>query len=288
MKPEVAERICHLLQSKGIDSVHIGGGEPFLDFDALIEVVKVIHRSGIEIDYIETNGFWACEEEKAFRYLNTLKQAGVGTIFTSVDPFHAEYIPFGLPLRLIEMCEDTGLKYIVWKKEFVETLAKLDPERTYSRDELEKHISPNYLPDTVRAYGIMPTSCRAINIEYEYASRHVPIAELIATSHACRCLLTTSHFHIDLYENFVPISCSGVSIPAAEAFGGVSKGRYPVFEALVTSGVGGLAGLAEERGFELEGEYPSHCALCFHIRHLLSETNEYKELDLEFYEATLR
>ena len=51
------EEICHLLKQGNIGSVHIGGGEPFLDFQGLIMVIKSLAKAGIRLDYIETNAF---------------------------------------------------------------------------------------------------------------------------------------------------------------------------------------------------------------------------------------
>ena len=97
---EMAENIAKLLSESGAYSIHIGGGEPFINFSSLCTVIRALSRNGIEVDYIETNGFW-CSDEKFVRdRLMKLKELGVTTIMVSADPFHLEYVPLVRPLIL--------------------------------------------------------------------------------------------------------------------------------------------------------------------------------------------
>ena len=86
---EKIRHICRLLVSGGIGSVHIGGGEPFLDFQSLLAVIRELAETGIVLDFIETNAFWASQEHQT------------DTLCISLDPFHAEYVPVRMPLYLI-------------------------------------------------------------------------------------------------------------------------------------------------------------------------------------------
>ena len=45
----VAEEISSLLRKGGCRAVHIGGGEPFLDFDGLLELVQTVTSAGIDV-----------------------------------------------------------------------------------------------------------------------------------------------------------------------------------------------------------------------------------------------
>ena len=51
-----AARLCEHLRRLGCRSLHIGGGEPFLNVAGLIALIKTILSSGISIDYIEAKG----------------------------------------------------------------------------------------------------------------------------------------------------------------------------------------------------------------------------------------
>ena len=111
-----AEEISVLLREGGCRSVHIGGGEPFLDFDGLIELVQTITNAGIAVEYVETNAFWATDERLIAQRLRALLGAGVRTLCISLDPFHAEYVAVNLPLYLADICRRTNFGFFLWQE----------------------------------------------------------------------------------------------------------------------------------------------------------------------------
>ena len=281
---EAAVDICDLLVKGGCRSIHIGGGEPFLDFDGLITLLETARNAGIRVEYIETNGFWAVNEQRAKSYLQALARAGTDTLCISLDPFHAEYVPFVLPLRLAEICNNNRFGYFLWQERFLQSMARVEPTKAHNRTALEEQISPSYIIDVARRYGVNMGG-RAINIEKEYVK---PIAlQNLLNSGSCRNLLSTDHFHVDLYGKFIPPGCTGIAIPLDEAVEGIPYGKYPAFEALLSGGAAGLLEFAKEKGFRPEDEYTSSCALCFYIRRWLSKNTDCPELDRSHYEASL-
>jgi len=294
-----AENICRFLSEGDCRSVHIGGGEPFLDIDGLLMVIRKLKRAGIKLEYIETNAHWAAEttdQKKAKEILRKLLTEGPCTLCISIDPYHAEYVPYGAPLALTELCEETGVEYFLWKREFLHSLSRLDSRKTHSRAEMEKTLSRDYIHKTARLYGI-GYGGRAVNIEREFGSLcpaesfapEKPAAgKSAADKSACHNLLSTGHFHVDMYGYFIPPRCTGIRIPLSEAVEGIPAGKYPAFEALYSGGVSALLSLARQNGFTPAGEgYPSACNLCFHIRHFLSEKG-FAELDKNHYGEALK
>ena len=294
-----AEEICRTLRKGGCRSVHIGGGEPFLDFEGLLVMVKKLREARITLEYIETNAYWAIDEsgrhneairKKAREKLEALLDMGPVTLCISVDPYHAEYIPYGAPLVLAELCEKTGADFFLWKQEFLPLLSRLDPAKAHSRAEMEKNISPTYIYKTARSYGI-GYGGRAVNIEREFGTLR-PVEDFAYDNTPCCNLLSTGHFHTDMNCFFIPPRCTGIRIPLAEAINGIPEGKYQVFEALITGGISSLWKLALNYGFTpghgaQPKDYPSKCNLCFHIRHFLSQNN-FSELDRAHYEEALR
>jgi hypothetical protein len=252
--------------------VHIGGGEPFLDFDGLLSLISEVHRAGIGLEYIETNAYWI--EEEAQTKLERLLEAGGTTLCISIDPFHAEYVPYSYPLRLQDLCEQTGMKYFLWQSRFIPALTNLDPLKTHTWAELGNR------GEIAQRYGIH-WGGRAVNIEEEYAPR----GNIILDASPCSGLLSTGPFHADLLGNFIPPGCTGLRLPLAEAVEGVSAGKYPVFGALYFRGIRGLLDLAGDF-VPAPGGYPSKCNLCFHLRRHLADQG-FPELDKEYYEAAL-
>lgn len=279
---ETAKRICAVLNRGGCRSVHIGGGEPFMDFEGLLTLVLTVRRAGIKIDYIETNAFWAKDVTAAADKLRRLASAGADTVLISVDPFHAEYVPLERAANLERACIQTRFGYFIWKQQYLNTLAGLDPKSAAPRKTLESHISKDYIYEAALSYGLN-FGGRALNIEEEYRGKK-PV-EALLDGEPCRCLLSTGHFHADMYGRFIPPGCTGFAIPLEEAYGGIEPGRYPAFEALYTGGLEALYALALENGFSPAGGYTSGCALCFYLREHLSGLGGFNELDAEFYTA---
>ena len=320
IKPEMADKICRQLSEAGCHSVHIGGGEPFLDIGGLVMVLETARKYGITVEYVETNAFWAADEELAVEYLRAISMIGAGAQATwagnqvtgpskarsarpgaqaerpalciSLDPFHAEYVPAALPVKLAEICRNQGFDYFLWQDKYRAMLSRLHAaDKVQSRAELERQLSPDYIQETAQAYGLRMGG-RALSIEAEYGTPR-PVAEILGASSVtqkkpCRNLLSAGHFHVDLYGRYIPPGCTGIVLPLEEAVDGVPCGKYPAFDALVAGGVAALFELATAEGFKPEAAYTSGCALCFHIRRYLSAQAGFTELDAEHYVASLR
>jgi len=279
------DAVCATLRTGGCRSVHIGGGEPFMDFEGLLCLLKTAHNHGIVVEYVETNGYWATDEDKVKSYLQALTDAGADTLCISVDPFHAEYVPYARPVRLAELCGRYGFGCFLWQQRFLPMLSGVDATKAHSREALDAAV-PDYVLKTAQAYGLRYGG-RAINIEAEYMPVK-PLEKLMAAKSPCRELLSTNHFHVDMYGRFIPPGCTGIAIPLDEMITGLEPGKYPAFEALISGGVAALVAFAQKKGFCPNSlGYTSACAMCFHVRHFLSKQECYPELVKEHYEQSL-
>jgi MoaA/NifB/PqqE/SkfB family radical SAM enzyme len=73
--------------------VHLTGGEPFLCWDRLVEILAEGRRQKLgPVDLVETNGSWATEETLVRDRLRILLDLDVHRLKISVDPFHQEYV----------------------------------------------------------------------------------------------------------------------------------------------------------------------------------------------------
>jgi hypothetical protein len=73
------------------EGVHIGGGEPFGDFERLLAIVRAARAAGV--GYVETNGFWATSEGIVRERVGALAEAGMRQLAISADPYHQEFVP---------------------------------------------------------------------------------------------------------------------------------------------------------------------------------------------------
>jgi hypothetical protein len=264
-------------------------------------VIRALSKAGIRLDYIETNAFWARNPSCA-EYLELLQKENVQALCISIDPFHAEYVPWAYPIELARACDKQGMGYFLWKQDFLRVLSRLDANTRHTRPEIESALSPEYVKKTASAYGIS-LGGRAVNIEQEY-NKARPAESLLDNGSVgnnvsnepneskgfkepCKNLLSTGHFHVDLEAYFIPPGCTGLRLPLGELLTGI-EGSYPVFEALYSGGIAALFELASHHGFLPDKKgYVSKCNLCFHIRKYLASRG-FSELDEDFYAEALK
>lgn len=283
ISPEMSERIAKLLADAGTSGVHIGGGEPFLNFEALCCLIEALNRHGVGIDYIETNAFWCKDADFARTRLEKLKKLGVSTIMVSADPFHIEFVPLERPLGLCSLLDEYGFEYFIWQQRFLKRLMALDISKTHSKDELMAVLGDDYIVETAAEYGL-GINGRAL----AFAKKMYPLRsfEHFATDEKCPSLTNAHHCHIDLYGNAVPSRCTGICALAEDYLSqSISEEKYPVLSRLVDGGTARLYEYAKEKGFIPDKKgYATRCAFCFAMREYLERTHKSSDIsDSDFY-----
>lgn len=269
MTASVADEVFSLLKKLGCHTVHIGGGEPLLRLEKLIPVLESAARNNIGIDYIETNASWFKDEQSAVHVLKELMGHNVHTLLISIDPFHNEYIPFCKVKGLMEACSRVNMGVFPWLMEFWSDLASMDDKKPHSLEEYSRRFGKNYIISLPSRYGL---NLRGRALEtYKPMMRKDSYERIVKRSAPCRLLSGVHHFHVDLYGNFIPQSCSGLSIKFSELFKEADPDKYPVFYRLETAGIKGLADLAvQEYGYKPKPQYAGQCDLCQDIRSFLA------------------
>jgi hypothetical protein len=283
---EMAERLCKALRRLGQPSLHIGGGEPFLDADGLAMLVKVMKNNGFQLDYIETNAAWITNsKEQNQRVLEKVMRAGRNIcVMVSADPFHIAYIPFWKTETLIRLLDETGTSSFIWQERYLSLLAKLDARRTYSGDELRQELGYDAYLQCAKEYG-MGFNGRALNLLREYGKKQP--AESFLEERPCSSLLNTGHFHVDFLGRYVPSGCTGMGILVEDLERELDPGLYPTLSRLFSKGLRSLWQYASLKGFMPDPcGYASKCDLCYSIRKHLAMTygNDHPDLSpVEFY-----
>ena len=76
-KDYITKEILHSnlekVKSMGCVSLHIGGGEPFLNLDALKQSLEIFKELQTQVEYVETNSSWFKNKETAHKILYSLK-----------------------------------------------------------------------------------------------------------------------------------------------------------------------------------------------------------------------
>jgi hypothetical protein len=267
-KPTARKNMESIL-ALGCGSIHVGGGEPFLNPEGLRQVLQTAAETGMHVEYVETNSSWFRDLPSAVELLQTLKAAGLSTLLISISPFHNAHIPFFKVKGTIEACRSASISVFPWIADFYNEIDNFDDRTTHSLEEYQTRYGARYLARIPSRYWIHLGGRALKTFEAVYEKKSVEhILEL--KSKGCRELLDVSHFHMDLFGNYIPGLCAGLSM-ARQALGKpLPADTYPLLNALIDSGVQGLLKIAErDYGFKPQAAYISKCHLCFHIRKFL-------------------
>ncbi|HZP11318.1 MAG TPA: radical SAM protein [Nevskiaceae bacterium] len=89
--------------------VLLSGGEPFLAFDLLLDVVRHARDKRAIVTCV-TNAYWATSIEKARDLLRQLKAAGLRSFAISTSRFHQQFIKRQRVERALQASRDVGLR----------------------------------------------------------------------------------------------------------------------------------------------------------------------------------
>ena len=288
ISPDTARQNFQTIKSMGCHSVHIGGGEPLLRPDDLAAVLDEAAAVGMNIDYVETNSSWYKDLESAEETLMLLKERGLRTLLISISPFHNEHIPFAKVEGVAAAARRCGISLFPWIEDFIQDLRAFDAARTHSLDEYREHFGKDYLRQVLTRYWVH-LGGRALKTFREILPEK-PLSRILS-SHNTSCaaeLSDTSHFHIDLFGNYIPGLCAGLAIAREDLGKAVSDNKYSLLTCLFREGIKGLHDRAcDQYGFQATREnYISKCEICTELRSYLANASgeAFPELQpLDFY-----
>ncbi len=275
------DSVLSSVRRMGCYSVHIGGGEPFLDHEGLLKVLAVFKQARMGLDYVETNCSWYTNRKTAVNRLKELRQAGLNTILVSISPFHNEYIPLNKTLGVIQAAGEAGIGIFPWVERFLSDLQQFGPSKPHTLEQYEERFGDGYIENLPRNYWITMRG-RALET-YSRFMEPKPLSRLLAeNSGGCYELFETSHFHIDLYGNYIPGLCTGLSVEHTDLGSPIDSDKYPFLFLLMKKGTDGLLSHVQEKyGFTPEDSYVSKCQLCYSIRRYLVVEKNIHSADLQ-------
>lgn len=267
---ETARRNFEAVKGLGCHSVHIGGGEPFLDTEGLKRVLSAARDVGMGVTYVETNSSWFRDMASAVALLEDLRHLGLATLLISISPFHNEYIPFSKVKGVIAACRAAGLSAFPWVNDFYREIDAFDDGKVHKLTEYEQRYGHGYLAGIPGRYWIHMGG-RALKTYQDVFETRTCEAIVAASPHGCAELKDTSHFHLDLFGNYIPGLCAGLAIDRDDLGCPLSADRYPLLSRLHHGGIGTLFDFARrEFKYLPQGNFLSKCHLCFDIRRHLA------------------
>ena len=273
--------------------VHLTGGEPFLNYPLLLEAAEI--ASGMDIPvYVETNGGWCRDMDRAEARFRELREAGLGAVLVSVSPFHQEAIPLGRVLEAISAARavfNPG-RVIVYQ---VDWLPELSQHGLSERVPLERYAEKY---GKTRAglhlwinYGLISGGRAGYRLGDWVPKRP---AESFKGETCREELLYAQHSHLDLYGNFIPAFCGGMRLADWHELEAVIEAVRqedfpPMIARLAAEGPFGLFMTArDDFSYQpLVGGYTGKCHLCVDIRKHLDQKGAYPEslVPKQFYES---
>lgn len=250
--------------------IHLTGGEPFGDWEALIQLCRQARRAGLGgLEKVETNAFWATDEALCRQRLGELDACGMGKLTISADPFHQAHVPIDRPRRLAAVARDllgagrVNVRWADWLEEGFDLLEMSDPRR--------RAVYADWL-----ARGRDRLLARAAGLGGLLNRRPM---EAYAEKPCREPLLRGKHVHVLPGGELLPGTCAGILVgrlgpdtTAAEQWQRLDgdHAERKVLAALVDGGPVALAELAAEGGWSPDPiGYASACQLCWSVRSAL-------------------
>lgn len=254
--------------------IHLAGGEPFGDWPRLVGIVRAARDAGLPpLEKIETNAFWATDENLIRARLEQLDALGMEMLHISADVYHQEFISLERVRRLLRVARSVLGKRRV-RVRWWDTLLRPAEVRGKSAREKQSIFALAALRHADRIAG------RA-------ADRLAPLlprfpAEHFAQQRCHREILESRHVHVDAFGNVFPGVCAGIILgnlndqPADVLWERLRENwaENPVLEAVVRGGSHALMQQARAFGYEPRADgYASKCHLCSDVRQYFFERN---------------
>ncbi|MCJ7777409.1 MAG: radical SAM protein, partial [Sedimentisphaerales bacterium] len=184
--------------------VHITGGEPFLYWGRLVEILQEAKRQNLGLlDMVETNGFWAADEGIVKERLKILDELGMHRLKISTDPFHQEYVDIEPVRRLARIAMEVLGEWRVlvrWREYLKSPVGMKNLSVAEHRDQYIRAINDYLCRFTGRAGG---------KLAELVASKPI---ETLALVNCKSEFLGAKGVHIDPFGNVFSGTCSGIII----------------------------------------------------------------------------
>jgi hypothetical protein len=262
-----------------ITKIHITGGEAFLYWDHLLEILEAAQKQDLgKVDLIETNGFWAVSDSIVRQRLKRLDELGMYRLKISTDPFHQEYVDIEPVRRLAEIANEMlGPQRVLvhWRK-YMENPVQMKDIPPAER--MQQYIQ------AMKDYPCRFTGRAAGKLAEAVASKP---AKSFASENCKSDFLGAKGVHIDPFGNVFSGTCSGIIVgniknviarsaatkqsSLEEIWKKFTPENNGLINSLFNHGPFGLLEKAENLGYKKLQAYAGKCHLCTSIRQFFFE-----------------
>jgi organic radical activating enzyme len=268
----VIECVDALKRLNHLDLVVLMGGEPGLFPELTHRLTAAITAMGIAVR-VETNAFWATDDQAARRFLEPLYAQAASVMF-SLDAWHEPFVPPERVARAARISEELDGRYNL-------EMAYLDfPSCEHERDKRTNML----LADLERQVGKRPRVYQGTILFNGRAAER--LAQLVASgrgipSEVCDQVPWWFDGHLGTLEllildpdGYLSKGC-GIAIANIRqtsvdtVLASYDATQHPIFSTLLQSGPLGLAREAAALGYVFKADYADKCHLCQEARETL-------------------
>lgn len=128
-----------------VESITLSGGECFLRYDDILQIVRRVRENGMQVKCV-TNAYWAINLKVALKKLRPLVQVGLNVIEVSTDDYHIEYVPMTRVANALEAAYILG----------IEThLTVIYDRQTRRLNEILRKLDLSYKPTVVSEFPVL-------------------------------------------------------------------------------------------------------------------------------------
>lgn len=263
-----------LSETQEITSLTIHGGEPFLYFDLLKEIIKRGRDLGILRRWVITNGFWAKTNAIAEQNLIELKEAGLTCMTFSVDAFHQEYVPLEHVRNGIMAATRFDFDKVCIDSYFVVAQNSNNRYDILTRQALERlEVIENV---TINRYRVGLDGRGADHlVEFVDCQDEPPTGACQLPSWLGGNLQSPGAIEIDCEGNVT--LCPGICIGNAQTqsltdiVARYDYRKHPIIHTIAEEGPIGLLRQARKRGYNNNTKFVNECHLCYEMRRVLHD-----------------
>ena len=243
--------------------VIVTGGEPLLLYEHTLAIVRAAADLDLApIRSIQSNGSWCSNDDLTRRRLTELRDAGLGGMFFSSDPFHQQFVPIDRVRRGVRIADE-----VFGPDKVAVSLGRayLEAESMPTPDEYAAKLAES--PPIMVARAVWALGDRFPTI---------PLDEILEMNcrGGSRDIDPSSvwQINVDAYGYVSSWICSGILLgnaketPFSEIVSRPLSQQPQLVQDLVARGPAAMLDMAAAQGFQPRDRYVSKCHLCWDIR----------------------
>lgn len=234
------------------------GGEPFLDFEFLLEVVRHGAALGGEVSCV-TNAYWAHSDERALQKLTVLRDAGLSALAVSVSQYHQQYVPLQRVRRALATASALGIQ-----TELKGAIIQSDLKSGGLLEEWKRTLDA----DVINIFPVLPCLREGAELPDEEYYREPGLPHQACPGEVITVAddgIARSCCSPGTPDDFLNIADT-TTVPLAEIARRLGEsGRHRILRETGPIGFANAV-IAEGFGHRLRNAYAGPCDLCWHIR----------------------